>query len=96
MGYVIAAIILVLIVGAFIFFMVNNATRKTNVSDAEDPGADQNSLSVIGSDSETPAGDTSQHADEDAGGAGRTAGGPDDPHIARPVVGGEAEGEREV
>ena len=94
MGYVIAAIILVLIVGAFIFFMVNNATRKTNVSDAGDPGADQNSLSVIGSDSETPAGDTSQHADEDAGGAGRTAGGPDDPHIARPVVGGEAEGER--
>lgn len=94
MGYVIAGIIVVLIVGAFIFFLVGNATRKSNVSDAGDPGADQNPLGIVGSDSETPAGDTSQHADEDAGGAGRTAGGPDDPHIARPVVGGEGEGER--
>ena len=94
MGYVIAAIILVLIVGAFIFFLVGNATRKSNVSDAGDPGADQNPLGVIGSDSDTPAGDTDQHTDELAGGAGRTAGGPDDPHVARPVVGGEAEGER--
>jgi hypothetical protein len=87
MGYVIAAIILVLIVGAFVFFMVNSATRKSNVSDATDPGADQNPLGIVGSDRETPAGDTGQHADEDAGGA-------DDPHIARPVVGGEGEGER--
>jgi hypothetical protein len=94
MGYVIAAIILVLIVGAFVFFMVNSATRKSNVSDATDPGADQNPLGIVGSDRETPVGDTGQHADEDAGGAGRTAGGPDDPHIARPVVGGEGEGER--
>jgi hypothetical protein len=94
MGYVIAAIILVLIVGAFVFFMVNSATRKSNVSDATDPGADQNPPGIVGSDRETPAGDTGQHADEDAGGAGRTAGGPDDPHIARPVVGGEGEGER--
>jgi len=94
MGYVIAGIIVVLIVGAFIFFLVGNATRKSNVSDAGDPGADQNPLGIVGSDAETPAGDTSQHADEDAGGAGRTAGGPDDPHIARPVVGGEGEGER--
>jgi hypothetical protein len=94
MGYVIAGIIVVLIVGAFIFFLVGNATRKSNVSDADDPGADQNPMGIIGSDSETPAGDTSQHADEDAGGAGRTAGGPDDPQVARPVVGGEAEGER--
>jgi hypothetical protein len=94
MGYVIAGIIVVLIVGAFIFFLVGNATRKSNVSDASDPGADQNPMGIIGSDRDTPAGDTSQHADEDAGGAGRTAGGPDDPHVARPVVGGEAEGER--
>ena len=94
MGYVIAGIIVVLIVGAFIFFLVGNATRKSNVSDASDPGADQNPMGIIGSDNETPAGDTSQHADEDAGGAGRTAGGPDDPQVARPVVGGEGEGER--
>ena len=50
---------------------------------------------MIGSDRDTPAGDTDQHTDELAGGAGRSAG-PDDPHVARPVVGGEAEGEREV
>jgi hypothetical protein len=96
MGYVIAGIIVVLIVGAFVFFLVGNATRKSNVSGAGDPGADQNPLGIVGSDSETPAGDTSQHADEDAGGAGRRTAGPDDPHVARPVVGGEAEGEREA
>jgi hypothetical protein len=96
MGYAIAAIIVVLLVAGFVFFLVNNATRKSNVSDADDPGADQNPLGVIGTDSETPAGDTSQHADELAGGGGRRGAGPDDPHVARPVVGGEAEGERGV
>jgi hypothetical protein len=95
MGYAIAAIIVVLLVAGFVFFLVNNATRKSNVSDAQDPGADQNPLGVIATD-ETPAGDTSQHTDELAGGGGRHAAGPDDPHVARPVVGGEAEGEREV
>jgi hypothetical protein len=94
MGYVIAAIILVLIVGAFIFFLVNNATRRSNVSDAGDPGAEQNPMGIIGSDRATPAGDTDQHTDEYAGGAGRRGAGPDDPHVARPVVGGEGEGER--
>jgi hypothetical protein len=96
MGYVIAAILVVLIVGGFVFFLVTNATRKSNVADAPDPGADQNPLGVIGSDRDTPAGDTSQHTDELAGGGGRRAAGPDDPHVARPVVGGEAEGERQV
>jgi hypothetical protein len=94
MGYVIAAIILVLIVGGFIFFLVGSATRKSNVSDAADPGAEPNPLSIVGSDRDTPAGDTDQHTDEDAGGAGRRGSGPDDPHVARPVVGGEGEGER--
>jgi hypothetical protein len=114
MGYVIAAIILVLIVAGFVFFMINSATRKSNVSDAGDPGAEQNPLSIIGTDDATPAGDTSQHAgrqneegetvgDQDAdvhGGtgaprerSGRTVS-HDDPNVARPVVGGEAEGER--
>ena len=48
MGYVIAAIVVVLIVAGFVFFLVNNATRKSNVSDASDPGADQNPLGAIG------------------------------------------------
>jgi hypothetical protein len=96
MGYVIVAILVVLVIGALVFLLVNNATRKSNVSDAGDPGADQNPLGVIGSDRDTPAGDTDQHADELAGGGGRRGAGPDDPRVARPVVGGEAEGEREV
>jgi hypothetical protein len=96
MGYVIVAIILILIVGAFVFFLVNNAARKSNVSDAGDPGADQNPMGIIGSDRDTPAGDTSQHTEELSGGGGRRGGGSDDPHVARPVVGGEAEGERGV
>ncbi len=115
MGYVIAAVLVLLIVGGFVLFLVTNATRKSNVSDAGDPGADQNSLSIIGSDDETPAGDTSQHAGEQTS-AGTTVGGQDAnahggtgappgrfsgdtheadrPDVARPTVGGEAEGER--
>jgi hypothetical protein len=95
MGYVIVAILVVIVIGGLILLLVNNATRKSNVSDAADPGAEQNPLGVIGSDRDTPVGDTNQHTGELEGGAGRGAG-PDDPHVARPVVGGEAEGEREV
>src|SRR4051794_5333757 len=113
MGYVIAALLVVVIVAGFVFFLVSNATKKSNVSDAGDPGADQNPLAIVGSDSETPAGDTSEHAGEQTesgetvagqdaevhggtgappdGGLGRGA---DRPDVARPVVGGEAEGER--
>jgi hypothetical protein len=114
MGYVIAGVIVLLIVSGFVFFLVTNATRKSNVSDAGDPGADQNALSIIGSDDGTPAGDTDQHAGEqnergetvagqDAtvhGGSGQPPGfrgttrEQDSPDVARPVVGGEAEGRR--
>ena len=93
MGYVIAAIAAVVIIGGLITFLVMNATRKSNVSDAGDPGADQNPLGIIGSDSDTPAGDTDQHAEPEhrEGRFGRPA---DDPEVARTVVGGEAEGKR--
>jgi hypothetical protein len=95
MGYVIAAILVLLVVGGFVFFLVTNATRKSNVSDAGDPGADQNSLGIIGSDDETPAGSTNEHADADEGQAPERFGrGAERPDVARPVVGGEAEGER--
>jgi hypothetical protein len=114
MGYVIAGVLVLVIVSGFVLFLVTNATKKSNVSDAGDPGADQNPLSIVGSDDETPAGDTSQHAGEQTedgrtvagqdaevhGGTGappeRTGDGPraDSPDVARPVVGGEAEGER--
>jgi hypothetical protein len=95
MGYVIAAILVLLIVGGFVLFLVTNATRKSNVSDAGDPGADQNSLGIVGSDDETPAGDTPEHADANEGASAPAGGAHDDrPDVARPVVGGEAEGER--
>jgi hypothetical protein len=116
MGYVIAAVLVLLIVSGFVLFLVTNATRKGNVSDADDPGAEQNALSILGSDDETPAGDTSQHAgeqteegttvggqDADAHGGtgappgrfkGARGGAADSPDVARPVIGGEAEGER--
>jgi hypothetical protein len=114
MGYVIAAILVVLLVSALVFFLVTNATKKSNVSDAGDPGADQNPLGIIGSDDDTPMGDTTEHAGEQNE-SGETVGGQDAeehggtgeppersgtsprsdrPDVARPVVGGEAEGER--
>ena len=77
MGYVIAAILVLLIVGGFVLFLVTNATSKSNVSD------------------ETPAGDTREHADTNEGASAPERGLDDDrPDVARPVVGGEAEGER--
>ena len=96
MGYVIAALLVLLIVGGFVLFLVTNATKKSNVSDAGDPGADQNSLGIVGSDDETPAGDTERSTPTSARRGGRR-GRPqrrDSPDVARPVVGGEAEGER--
>jgi hypothetical protein len=94
MGYVIAAFLVVLIVGGFVLFLVTSALRKSNVSDAGDPGAEQNSLSILGSDDESPAGSTSQHADGPA--APRFRHEPDRPDTARPVVGGEGEGTRSI
>jgi hypothetical protein len=114
MGYVIAGVLVVLIIAGLILFLDTNSMKKSNVSDAGDPGADQNPMAMVGSDDQTPAGDTSQHAGEQTeegttvgaqdaaehGGTGAPpgrfgrGGGPDDPEVARPVVGGEAEGER--
>ena len=92
MGYVIAAVLVLLIVGGFVGFLVTNATRKSNVSDAGDPGAEQNSMSIIGTDDETPAGSTSEHGPSDEGRFDRER--RNAPDVAPPVVGGEAEGER--
>jgi hypothetical protein len=93
MGYVIAAILVLLIVGGFVLFLVTNAAKKSNVSDAGDPGAEQNSLSIIGSDDETPAGDTSQHSDAMADEA-RFRRQESRPDSAPAVDSGEAEGRR--
>ena len=114
MGYVIAGVLVLLIITGFITFLVMNSMKKNDLSDAGDPGADQNPLGIIGSDEDSPLGDTTEHAGEqnergetvghqDAERHGGTGAPPerfnrgtqaDDPHVARQVVGGEAEGER--
>ena len=91
MGYVIAAILVMLIVGGFVLFLVTNAAKKSNVSDAGDPGADQNSPSILGSDDESPLGSTSEHATADDARFRREG---SHPEQAPAVVGGEAEGRR--
>jgi hypothetical protein len=90
MGYVIAAILVLLLIAGFVTFLVTNATRKSGpaASGADDaPG--------IGGDS-SPLGDTVEHAGEHRDGWTQDdpdAGDPPDPdqaaHRARP---GEAEG----
>ena len=92
MGYVIAAILVVLIVGGFVLFLVTNAAKKSNVSDAGDPGADQNSLGIIGSDDATPLGSTSEHADTERATTARFRREESRPDAAPAVDGGEARG----
>lgn len=92
MGYVIAALLVLLLVGGFVLFLVISATRKSNTSDAGDPGADPNALGIVGADDESPAGSTDQHTREHA--PERFDRDVDRPDVAPPVVGGEGEGER--
>jgi uncharacterized membrane protein YgcG len=76
MGYVIAIVIVMLIVAAFVAFMVLNATRSSAPADPEDPGGSEegNPAGIVAPD-DAPLGDTSQHAGEQEG--GRTVGGQD-------------------
>jgi hypothetical protein len=92
MGYVIAGLLVLLIVAGFAVFLARNSARKSTVSDASDPGAEQNSLAIIGSDEETPAGSTTQHSSAEP--AKRPARREDHPDTAPAVNGGEAEGRR--
>jgi hypothetical protein len=68
MGYVIAAVILLLIVGAGITILMLNATRRQRQASAADseygggtPGSD---MPIMAADDKTPLGDTDQHAGE--------------------------------
>jgi hypothetical protein len=98
MGYVIAAILVVLIVGAAIAFFVRSATARKGQAQIAAP------------DEGTPLGDTDQHAGEQTR-AGETASDPEEsgrrsparepssPGVGGPGeggVGGEAEGSRPV
>jgi hypothetical protein len=93
MGYVIAAIVVLLIVGAGVTFMVISATRR------------QRQASIVAPDENTPLGDTDQHAGEQTP-EGRTPsppeaegerrGGGTAPSGGEGGVGGEGEGGRPV
>jgi hypothetical protein len=84
MSYVLVGILLLLLAGAFIAYLVMTAARRSNVSDAPTPG--------VGAD-ESPFGDTTQHAGEQAGGV--TVGKSDADEAGgtgRPVDGAESVG----
>jgi hypothetical protein len=64
MGYVIAAILVLLIVAGFVTFLVMNSMRKGAGGQGSDPSADQSGRGGppgVGQD-ETPLGDTTEHA----------------------------------
>ena len=98
MGYVIAAVIVVLVIAGFVTFLVLRATRQSS------PAAERPDQGLPGIEQdETPLGDTTEHAGEQTQ-QGTTARDPergrferDDPdaaaHRARP---GEGEGEERL
>jgi hypothetical protein len=77
MGYVIAAILVLLIVAAGVTFFVLNATRRQRQSAAADPGHGRGTpgseAAIVTPDEQTPLGDTDQHAGEQTS-EGRTVG----------------------
>ena len=92
MGYVIAAIIVLLLVAGFVTFFVMNATKKSGPASPSEPSAEGNPAGIAAPDS-SPLGDTSQHSgDQQEGqtvtetehsGGGESGGGGD----AKPRVG---------
>jgi len=109
MGYVIAAILVLLIVAAGVAFFVLKAARTGRQSAAADdtygkgvPGSD---AAIAAPDERTPLGDTDQHAGEQTS-EGRTVAGQEGergeagrgsvPPAGEGGVGGEAEGGRPV
>jgi hypothetical protein len=112
MGYVIAAILVVLIVAAGVAFFTMRATRARRGEAAADrthgEGTPGSEAAIVAPDSNTPLGDTDQHAGEHSR-EGETVADPEagrglDPSEASPGVGGpggggvggEGEGSRPV
>jgi hypothetical protein len=97
MGYVIAALLVLLIVGAGVTFMVLNATRRQRQASAADrdhgEGTPGTEAAIVAPDENTPLGDTDQHAGEQTR-EGETVGGQDADRsggTGRPVTSGEAD-----
>ena len=84
MGYVIAAIAVLLIVAGFITFFVLNAARRSGKAGPGDPGA-EGSPAGIASPDETPLGDSAEHAGDTAGHAAGEGSGQDEaPRVGDP------------
>ena len=82
MGYVIAAIVVLLLVAGFITFFVLNAARRSGGAAPSDPG-DEGTPAGIASPDESALGDTAEHSGE----SGREGGSPGDGPDERPRVG---------
>jgi hypothetical protein len=63
MGYVIAGIVVLALVGGFVTFFVLNATKRSGGAEPSDPGGEGNPAGIASPDP-SPLGDTSEHAGE--------------------------------
>ena len=61
MGYVIAAILVLLLVAGFVTFFVLNAARRSGGAGPSDPGAEGTPAGIASPD-DAPLGDTSEHS----------------------------------
>ena len=61
MGYVIAAVVVLLLVAGFITFFVLNATQRSGRAAPSDPGGEGTPAGIAAPD-ESPLGDTTEHA----------------------------------
>jgi len=86
MGYVIAAIVVLLLVAGFITFFVMNAARRSGGAAPQDPGAEGTPAGIAAPD-ESPLGDTTQHAEPDGSQTGGSERSETTPHSDRPRVG---------
>ena len=76
MGFVLAAIVVLLLVAGFITFLVLNATRRSGTAGPDDPGAEGSPAGIAAPD-ESPLGDTTEHAGDTAGHAADEGSGQD-------------------
>ena len=82
MGYVIAAIIVLLLVAGFVTFFAFNASRRSGTAEPGEPGAEGTPPGIVAPD-ESEAGDTTQHS-EATEGAEVDAEGIDRPRVGDP------------
>jgi len=61
MGYLIAAILVLVLVAGFVTYLVLNATRRSGGAGPPDPGAEGHPAGIAAPD-DSPLGDTTQHS----------------------------------